>query len=153
MVRFLCGMLLIVASASLPRAGAGDAALQADLKKMQGKWRATILEIDGKEPTPEEKNAAFELVIAGEKYVVSFGGKPLNQGTLKLGREGKTQTLDATHTAGPFKGMVQKGLYAFEGADFRVVFAKPGEKRPLEMKTSPGSQEVLMVYRKVVGKK
>lgn len=152
MVRALCGGLF-VAVVALPLAGAGDADLQVDLKKMQGKWRTTILEIDGKEPTADEKNAAFELVITGEKYVVSFGGKALNQGTLKLGREGKQQTLDATHTAGPFKGMVQQGLYAFEGADFKVVFAKPGEKRPQEMKTRPGSQEILMAYKKVVGKK
>lgn len=153
MARSMCGGCLALLLGIWSLAVGGEADLKSDLKKMQGTWRTTILEIDGKEPTPEEKNAAFKLVITGEKYVVYFGDKALNQGTMQLGREGKQPTLDATHTAGPFKGMVQRGLYAFEGADFRVVFAKPGEKRPAAMKTRPGSQEVLMLYKRAVGKK
>src|SRR5437870_2784835 len=90
---------------------AQDAA--ADLKKMEGKWKAVVHEVDGK-PTPKEETAKVDttLTVKDGKYEVYFGDKLADRGTIKLDPTKRPKQLDATAAEdGPNKGKTMKGIY------------------------------------------
>ena len=117
-----------------------------DLKAMQGKWSATIAEVDGKPASPEEMNLKLVLVVQGDNYRVLVGDKEISGGTLTLDASKNPRTIDATHTEGKFKDVVQKGIYEIKGDAMTAVFAKPGKERPTEFKTKAGSEQSVVKY-------
>jgi uncharacterized protein (TIGR03067 family) len=124
--------------------GAGD-----DLKAMQGSWSATIAEMNGKPASKEEMNLKLVLVVSGESYRVMLDDQVLSGGTLKLDSRKTPHTLDATHTEGPFKGVVQKGIYEIKGDSMIAAFAKPGSDRPTEFRTREGTEQSIVRYTRL----
>jgi uncharacterized protein (TIGR03067 family) len=123
-----------------------------DLKKLQGTWQGTTLEIGGKAPSEAEKKLRVKFVITGEKYTVFFNEMKINDGTLKLDETKKPKTLDVTPGDGEFKGKVQPAIYQLDGDELKVVFTEPGKERPNEFKTREKTEEVMISYRRVKGK-
>jgi uncharacterized protein (TIGR03067 family) len=131
--------LALLAVAALVAGGTPD-----DLKRMQGTWSVGIVEVDGKEPSKDEKNLRLKLAIEGDRYKTYVGEQYLSAGTLKLDAAAKPRALDATYTDGPFKGTVQRGIYEITPEGMTVNFAKPGADRPRTFKAGPG--ETLLRY-------
>jgi len=140
--------VLFLLFATLVNAGGDN---KADLKMMEGTWKAVMEEADGKPAGEAEKGAPFKLVVKDGKFTVYFDDKKLTAGAIKLDAAKKPKEIDAEQGEGPFKGMVQKGLYEFKGTEMRVIFAEPGKDRPTTFKTREG--EVLLHYARFVEKK
>ena len=137
-------LLVLVLSTSLLTAG-GDT--KTDLKAMEGTWKATLVEANGKPAGDEEKSAPFKLVVKEGKFTVYFGDKLLTNGTIKLDQAKTPKEIDAEQGDGPYKGKVQKGLYEIKPTEMRVIFAEPGKERPTSFKTREG--EVLLEYERM----
>jgi uncharacterized protein (TIGR03067 family) len=141
-IRFALAVLSLVFVPWAAPAGSLD-----DLKAMQGKWSATIVEMNGRPASKEEMNLKLVLVVEGDGYRVLADGKAISGGTLKL--DAGKRAIDAAHSEGPFKGVVQKGIYEFKGEQMIAVFAKPGSDRPTEFKTKEGSEQSIVRYVRV----
>ncbi len=120
-----------------------------DLKAIQGLWSATIAEISGKPASKEEMGLKLFLFVEGDRYRVLIEDKAISAGTLRLDMSKTPRTIDATHTEGPFKGVVQQGIYEIQGDRMVCAFAKPGMERPTEFKTRPGTEQSLVRYMRV----
>ena len=132
-------------------ARAGDAGMD-DSKRMQGDWKGVLLDVDGKAAGVKEREAPVKVVVIGDKYFTYFAEKPLTEGTLKLDPSKSPGHIDAVHTAGPWKGMTQAGLYEFKGAEMKIVWAEPNKDRPASFKTLSGTGQVLLGYKRAKGK-
>lgn len=128
-------------------AGADDAAKE--LEKLQGTWTVTIVELDGKPATDEQKKRVSQLVVKGDKYTILVDGKKIDGGTLKVDPAKKPKVMDATPEEGPLKGKALAGVYELEGDDMKVCFAQPDKDRPTELKTKAGTLQILFSYKRV----
>jgi uncharacterized protein (TIGR03067 family) len=143
--RFLAaGFACLLAAVAGTAGGTGD-----DLKAMQGLWAATITEMSGKPASPEEKNLKLQLFVEGDGYRVFADGKVIVSGTLRVDAGKTPRAIDATHTEGQFKGVVQRGIYEIQGDTMIAAFAKPGAERPTEFKTREGSEQSVVRYVRV----
>jgi uncharacterized protein (TIGR03067 family) len=121
-----------------------------DLKRMEGTWSATILEIAGRPTTDEEKKQVkISVVIEGNKYRTLVDDKQVDHGTIKLDPTKKPKTIDAMPEEGPHKGKTLAGSYHLEGDEMKIVFDDPGKDRPTEFKTREGTGQVLAHYKRV----
>ncbi|HYT89054.1 MAG TPA: TIGR03067 domain-containing protein [Gemmataceae bacterium] len=142
------GVAAVLFIATVASSQDGDS--KKDLKQMEGTWKATMHEIDGKKTTEEEqKQADVKLVIKGGKYTVSFGGKVVGKGTVKLDATKKPREVDAIATEGPGKDETMKGIYELKGDEMRVCFAQPGKERPTEFRTKEGTGQMLLGYKRI----
>jgi uncharacterized protein (TIGR03067 family) len=142
--RYVCITGVLLATAIVAMAGSAD-----DLKAMQGRWSATIAETDGKPPSKEDASLKLILIVQGDKYQVVHDKNVISGGTLKLDATKNPRTVDATLTEGPFKGLVQKGIYEINGDKMTAVFAKPGKDRPTKFKTKEGSEQSIVQYERI----
>jgi uncharacterized protein (TIGR03067 family) len=137
-------VLLALAAAARPQ----DAAAKKDLQRMEGAWKVTLEEIDGK-PTSEEKKVDVKLVVKDGKYTVFFGDKQAATGTIKLDAGKTPRQIDAIADDGPLKGKAMQGVYEVKGDTMRVCFTQPGKERPTEFRTKEGSGEMLFSYKRI----
>jgi uncharacterized protein (TIGR03067 family) len=143
-LRFGGAVLLGMSIALAAVAGGAD-----DLKAMQGHWLATIAETDGKPPSKEDASLKLIFIVQGDKYQVLHDKNVISGGRLKLDATKNPRTVDATITEGPFKGLVQKGIYEITGDKMTAVFAKPGKDRPTRFKTKEGSEQSIVQYERM----
>jgi uncharacterized protein (TIGR03067 family) len=136
--------LLAVMGFTANAGGAGD-----DLKAMQGRWSATITEMNGKPASDELLNLKLVLVVEGDTYRILSGDKVFSAGKLKLDASKTPRTMDATNTEGPLKGVVQQAIYQIKGDTMTAVFAKPDTARPTEFKTKEGSEQSVIRYERM----
>lgn len=136
--------LLAVTGFAASAGGAGD-----DLKAMQGRWSATIAEMNGKPSSDELLNLKLVLVVEGDTYRILSNDKVFSAGKLKLDSSKTPRTMDATNTEGPLKGVVQQAIYQIKGDTMTAVFAKPGTARPTEFKTKEGSEQSVIRYERM----
>jgi uncharacterized protein (TIGR03067 family) len=120
-----------------------------DLKLMQGTWSGAFIEAGGKPLPDKEKAVKLKLIVKADKYTVFLDEKKITEGELKLDASKKPRTIDALPADGPFKGMVQPGIYKIEGYEMWVLFSKPGVDRPTEFKTKEGTDQMLASYQRV----
>lgn len=121
-----------------------------DLARMNGTWSARFLEISGKALNAEEQaKIKVKLFVSGNTYKVFFDDKQVSAGVMALDAAKKPKTIDAFPSEGPDKGKVQPGIYMFVGEEMRVVFADPGKARPIDFKSRPGTDEVLISYQRL----
>jgi uncharacterized protein (TIGR03067 family) len=138
--------LLLAAAVARPQ----DEASKSDLKKMEGTWKVTLHEMEGKKTTDEENaKADVKLVIKASKYALSIGGKEIAAGTIKLDASKKPSTIDALTTSGPQEGKTMQGIYEVKGDEMRVCFAQPGKERPTAFSTKEGSGHLLLGYKRI----
>jgi uncharacterized protein (TIGR03067 family) len=136
----LVGCLLVLAL----NVGAQDA--KTDAQQLQGTWSGTLIRVGGQEPTEEEKSFKVKLVITGERYQALAEEQVLMEGTFRLDPTQQPRAIDAVFATGELKGTVQKGIYELRGDDLVVTFAKPGEERPRDFQTRPGTEESTVRY-------
>jgi len=146
--RSLAALAMLVLAIGIVVAGEGS-----DLKKMEGTWQGTVLELGGKPPTDGEKKITIKLVVKGDRYTIFFSEQKISEGAFKLDEKNKPKRIDATASEGDFKGKVQPGIYQLDGDELKVVFTEPDKERPTEFKTRAKTDEVLIRYqRKKAGK-
>lgn len=142
---------MVHAMLSLPGLHAGDEALAADLKTLQGTWKGWVVEGKGE----QSDRGPVQLEITVDKDTITarrLGGSkidPLGEGTFRLVLADKQKTIDATRTSAPAKGRTHPGIYALDGDTFRWCVANSGNERPAELITRRG-QFLLILKRQPV---
>jgi len=99
-------------------------------------------------PIPETKYREGRLVMDGETFTYTDGGKLVSRGTRKLDPTKNPKALDDTHTAGTFKGKTYLGIYELTDDGFKTCNGTAGQARPTSYVTKPGSGLLLVVYKR-----
>ncbi|MBI3462733.1 MAG: TIGR03067 domain-containing protein [Planctomycetes bacterium] len=112
-----------------------------------GPWKLIDTVVDGRE-LPVAPGTMME--IRGESYTVTIGGKMVESGTLKHGEPGKDpHEIDFMPTLGPNAGKILAGIYRIEQDISLGCHAAPGQPRPTEFSSKPGSGHSLSIWRRV----
>ncbi|MEO8636849.1 MAG: TIGR03067 domain-containing protein [Gemmatimonadales bacterium] len=118
-----------------------------DLLRLQGQWTMVSGSRDGR-PLPETLVKRSERVIDGEETIVRIDGQLLDRSTFVLDTSSTPFTIDCLITAGPGKGHLQRGIFAFTEETVRFCFARPLARRPESFTTAPGDGLTVSEWRK-----
>lgn len=114
---------------------------QNDLK---GTWKLAEATLGGTK-MPEAAIAPLRLELGEGTYALTGAESP-DKGTIKI--DAKTKSIDVTGTEGPNKGKTFPAIYELKGDVLRVCYDLSGKKRPSEFKSTKGTQEFLVTYKK-----
>lgn len=130
--------------------GGEDDAIKKDLKLMAGTWRVISYEKDGKKTPAEQLEKTRSIYTADGKATVQRDGKTIIQATIKIDPTKKPKQSAASYTQGELKGKTVLAIYEIDGNTMRACYALPGQDRPTEFSSKPGSGHVLITYKRDV---
>lgn len=141
--------LALTAALLLTHLGAAQApadAVEAELKRLAGKWRVVAAERDG---TPAKSDTVAQFIGTKVRLSAPGSGLPPWELTLTLDPSATPPRMDLTNEV----GRTQKGIYELMGDTLRVVSqADPAGPRPTELKTAKGDGRVMYTYQRVKAK-
>ncbi len=111
--------------------------MRQDLKRMQGCWAISSLEVDGQAMPPAVLQQA-RLEIIGNRFT-STGMGAVYEGVVELDAAANPAHIDLKFDSGPEKGNTNPGIYEFAGEGLRLCLATRGGVRPASFATTPGS--------------
>jgi uncharacterized protein (TIGR03067 family) len=142
---------IVCMSVFLGTGGADDEAVEKELKKLQGTWKVTRMEVDGiKIPLKAFEKVA--VVIAGDKLSFRDKGKTYEEVECVLDPSKKPREIDLHYVSGLKKGVVETGIYELQGDVLRICqLLKTAKKkqRPSELESPKGSAQQLMVLKRM----
>jgi uncharacterized protein (TIGR03067 family) len=118
-------------------------------RKLQGTWTATKAERDGK---AAEDVVGNRLSLTGNRFQIrSKDGKPLYEGTFRVGPGTNPAAIDFEHTDGALKGKTWKGIYALDGDTLTTFDNAPdlAKGRPAAFQAKAGSGYILITFKRV----
>jgi uncharacterized protein (TIGR03067 family) len=119
------------------RTARSNDAVGGDLEKLQGTWRVTSLETDGRTMSPSTFHDSA-IVIKGHKFTTaSMGAK--YKGTVDIHEETTPRSFDLVFSAGAEKGARNLGIYTIDGDRWTICLATRGTIRPKAFTTTPNS--------------
>jgi len=108
----------------------------ADIKKLQGEWLITSLEMDGQN-SPDSVFSDAKIVVKGARFTsVTMG--TMYKGNITLDEKKSPKSVDLNFTAGPEKGYRNLGIYELAGDTWKLCLATRGPVRPEKFSTKPG---------------
>ncbi len=117
-----------------------------DIRKLQGTWHVTSLEIDGKETPPSALTGA-KIVIDKEAFT-SIGMGNTYGGRVELIPAKGPKAFDLVFDRGPEKGNRNRGIYKLADDTWTICLSTVGTARPRTFTTKPGSGFALEVLRR-----
>jgi uncharacterized protein (TIGR03067 family) len=148
-MRCKCLWIVVVASLAVGGTlqGGGKDGDEDVLKKIQGTWKFTAHEMDGKS-TPKEELAKQTITFAGDKWTVRQDGKVVQAGTHKFNPDKKPAQVDAEVTDGEGKGSTMLGIYELKGNTLKVCFDPTGKERPADFAGKAGRMTAVVEKQK-----
>jgi uncharacterized protein (TIGR03067 family) len=123
---------------------------------IEGRWLAEKVVSSGVERWMDDETL---LVIDEESISWTFtkrNGDTAKSSTVnftyKLDPSKKPAEIDLSPTAGEIKGKVFPGIYELDGDSLKLCRNQPGQKRPNEFVSNKGSDEVLLILKRVKSK-
>jgi uncharacterized protein (TIGR03067 family) len=111
---------------------------------MRGSWTLLSAEEAGWQMSPDLAGVTM-LEVQGGRYVMTTGGQVTAIGAIAL-RSGWPKQINLVPLSGPDAGQVYEGIYDITGDVQTVSFASPGDPRPADFSTFPGSGRSLYVW-------
>lgn len=108
-----------------------------DIKKLQGTWNITALELEG----AKQPDGAFEgaqITIKDDGFTTTAMGAAY-KGRFTVDASATPKTIDMHFFDGPEKGNTSLGIYEIDGDSWRLCLSIAGKTRPRTFATSPGS--------------
>jgi len=121
---------------------------QTDLDKLQGTWRVTALEIDGRAELGSL--AAATITVRGSEFTTRGMGDAYS-GTIELVTGKTPKAFDLAFTSGPPQGMRNRGIYTLDGDTWTICIATRGDARPKRFATRADSGLALEVLERDTG--
>jgi uncharacterized protein (TIGR03067 family) len=124
------------------------AAVEGELKLMQGEWTFTAKTNDGEE-FPADVLKLVRLTIDGDMFRVTSEGKVVQEGVVTVDAAHSPKAFDVTVTGGGDKGSKWVGVYKMDGETLTFCVDPSGKKRPTEFKAEKGTGHFLNVHTRV----
>jgi uncharacterized protein (TIGR03067 family) len=140
--------LLLTASGGTVARADDKADIEKELKKFHGTWTFESIEAGGKEQ-PAADFKGMTVAFEGDKYTVKKGDEVIQVATQKLDPSKSPKTIDVTVAEGLNKGSIILGIYEVSGDTLKVCFDPEGKKRPTEFKSAAGSENLVVVHKRV----
>jgi uncharacterized protein (TIGR03067 family) len=139
------------APAAQPSAPAHDSAgfefvESATLTKLQGQWTAVKIVRDGQELPAMMLRTGLRSAKKHE-ITISFGGRMMIQALVRIDESTTPTHVDYYNTDGMCKGAVQLGIFQWIGEEACFCMAAPGQPRPDDFTSTPGSGRTLSQWR------
>jgi len=151
-MRLLSATVFVVCSLILIAAGDGGEKKGKD--KADGAWIVVGMEQDGKKlPAEALDKLEMKLIIKGENYEVSMGGKVIEKGTSSADETKKPIALDIKPADGPNKGKTILAIAEIDGDSMKSCYNMEGKDRPKEFSTKEGSGHLLILFKRDAKKK
>ena len=145
MTNFLLIALLYVVLVAAGKPMQGN--VSSELNKLRGTW-LLVEEIDDGKQMPAEEAKKNKLTFDGEgRWKVEIDGKIVGEGTAKIDPSRKPRTIDYTFTKGDGNGAKFMAIYELDGDSYRHCGVLRGT-RPSEFSSTPGSGQILTVFRR-----
>jgi uncharacterized protein (TIGR03067 family) len=117
-----------------------------DLKKLQGTWLITALELDGNKMGAGMLGES-KIIVKGDRFTtISMGAT--YEGNIRVDEKKKPKVFDLKFTAGPEKGNTSFGIYELDGDTWKICLTITGKARPKKFATSPGSGTALEILER-----
>jgi uncharacterized protein (TIGR03067 family) len=120
--------------------------LQNDFTKLQGAWWLYYAEQDGSMLLP---TGSVQMVIDGNRFVVGYGTPAATLGEFAQDQMRWPKQINYMPLTGPNAGQIYLGIYNVIGSLQWVCFASPGQPRPTEFSTFPGSGRIMNIWQKL----
>ncbi|MBI1787478.1 MAG: TIGR03067 domain-containing protein [Acidobacteria bacterium] len=141
------------ASAAGQSAATGAAAPEFDLDKLhfepaaelEGEWSMVSGVLDG-QPLDKRFAATGRRVVEGNELTVLFGPQVYSKAKFTVDRSKTPRAIDYYNTQGGNAGKTQYGIYELIGKTLQLCLAAPGQERPEDFTSAPGSARTLTVW-------
>jgi uncharacterized protein (TIGR03067 family) len=120
-----------------------DDANQADLKKLQGKWKPEVLIRSGMPDSPER--ASIWIISGSKVFYPKFNSE--EEIILNAFKSPKEIDIRVKQADGQIREF--KGIYAFEGERLQICQHSLGKDRPTTLESKAGSGHVLMTLERI----
>jgi uncharacterized protein (TIGR03067 family) len=139
--------LLIAGFGPATTAGDKEDVVKTNMKLLEGDWILQAFETDGKQIAADQiKN--IKLTIAGDRYMVDFGGGKKLELTFKIDPSKKPKAMDLIMTKDDQK-TVTPGIYEVSADTFKVCRpTEAGKDRPTAFTTKEGSGTAMATYKR-----
>lgn len=124
-----------------------DAAVQAELQRLQGTWVYESMEVDGK-ADEADKLKGRTFLVGADAFLIRQDGKIVQAGKLKLDPEKKPKTFNGVVQAGDQKDAVFLGVYDLDKDTLKLCYDPTGQERPKEFKSEAKSGLVSIVLKR-----
>ena len=114
-----------------------------ELERLQGQWSAISVIRNG-DPLPDNFMPHGKRVCKGNHVLVTFGSPMVNS----LAKTHGERDIDYLIQAGPMKGQNHYGIYKIEGDIATFCSAEPGQARPTDFTSEPGSGHTLTRWKR-----
>jgi uncharacterized protein (TIGR03067 family) len=128
---------------------ADKVAAKSDTELIAGTWQLLYAETDGTQ-APAKTVQSIRVEIKGASHTVYFGDKVVvHDVAFVINPSANPKTTDDTINEGPDKGKPIRGIYQLKDDTLVSCVAKPGNDRPKEFATAPGSGHTLRVFMRI----
>jgi uncharacterized protein (TIGR03067 family) len=119
-----------------------------DWERLQGTWRAVLVEEDGR-ARPAGEVQAERVIVYGDRYSLRLRGHTFRGVVTRIEPGQAPRAIDFLCTEGPgAAGKRFLGIYLLEGDELTVCLAPPGRPRPTEFAGSRESGHALHLLRR-----
>lgn len=128
--------------------GVADALAEAGRKELAGTWQAVTYALDGNKASDEDMKKVQLVIDADGKTEAKSEGKVFIASMTRINPAQDPMTMDITFTVGKAKGKMALAIYKIENDVLTICRGDPGQARPTEYASTPGSGHTLMTYRR-----
>ena len=142
-------MAIVVMAGLLSAVAGGQEKGATEMERLAGKWECVSGINDGK-PLGEDTVKQLRLTLTKEGgYKTELGEQVLFDSSCKLDATKQPPQIDMIGTEGANKGKAAQGIYKLEGDRLMICYTMPGQDRPQQFESKPGSGATLVLWRRL----